>query len=480
MAFVDYRQMIYNLNTTSCEDSEYDVAIIGSGPAGISCALKLLDDDIKVAVLEGGGEYYSKESLEPYKGQTIGDKYFDLQFARQRFFGGSSNHWSGWCRALDSFDYEYKSFHELANWPIKKTDLDPYLSQASKILEIKDTYDDQIVNNQYGIKKISFNRSSPVRFGEKYKKIFQGSNHDLYLNSNLINFQKNGSTFHTGFFRSFTGKSLKIKSRVFVLATGGIENSRLMLALNQKNADSLFKKDMPIGNYWMEHPHFIIGESVIPRGWKDRYLALTGSKKRELGILNCRIRFDGNIGQFGLNKMIRDIACYAPETGKYIYDLMERQLVCGATIHAAWEQAPIKNNKITLSNTQKDIFGIPRPILHYKKSSFDKRTVYESIKQIALFGNSLSYGKIKLFDFVSSLGNYPDNDELAGYHHMGGTRMSDSNEIGVVDRNLKVHGADNFFVAGSSVFPSGGHANPTLSIVQLSLKLGQHIKNFLK
>ena len=78
------------------------------------------------------------------------------------------------------------------------------------------------------------------------------------------------------------------------------------------------------------------------------------------------------------------------------------------------------------------------------------------------------------------MGNYPDDDELAGYHHMGGTRMSDSSDIGVVDRNLKVHGTDNFFVAGSSVFPSGGHANPTLSIVQLSLRLGQHIKDLFK
>lgn len=472
--------MIYDLNSTSCEDSEYDVAIIGSGPAGISCALKLLGDDIKVAVLEGGGEYYSKESLEPYKGHTIGDKYFDLQRARQRFFGGSSNHWSGWCRTLDDFDFDYKSYQEIANWPINKTHLAPYLDQASKILEIKDTYDDQVIDSQFGIKKISYNRSPPVQFGKKYKHIFQSSNQDLYLNANLINLKKNGSIFNSGFFQSFSGNSLKIKSKVFVLATGGIENSRLMLALNQKNAGALFNKDMPIGNYWMEHPHFIIGKSLIPRGWKDRYLSLTGSKKRELGILNCRIRFDGNIGQFGLNKMIRDIACYAPETGKYMYDLMERQLVCGATIHAAWEQAPSKNNKISLSNTDKDIFGIPRPILHYKKSAFDKKTVYESIKQIASFGNSLSYSKIKLFDFVSSLGAYPDNDELAGYHHLGGTRMSDSNEIGVVNRNLRVHGTDNFYVAGSSVFPSGGHANPTLSIVQLSLRLGQHIKNIFK
>ena len=83
--------------------------------------------------------------------------------------------------------------------------------------------------------------------------------------------------------------------------------------------------------------------------------------------------------------------------------------------------------------------------------------------------------KIKLFDFVSSLGNYPDNDELAGYHHMGGTRMHDLRKFGVVDRNCKVYGSNNLYCIGSSVFTTGGHNNPTFPIVQLSLRLGEHL-----
>ena len=471
--------MIYNLdeiNEQFINNKLYDTIIIGSGPAGLSLAYALQKSKKRIAVIEAGGENYSTKSLEPYKGSIVGDKYFDLQYARQRFFGGTSNHWSGWCRPLDEHDFKEKNYQKLASWPITRKDLEPYLNKASNILEIDSEYDDKVLNNEYGVKKISFKFSPPVRFGQKYKYLFNESNLDLFLNSNLVNFDKVGDSISSATFKSYKSNEIKLNAKTFILATGGIENSRLMLAINQKNNLSLFNKAMPIGKYWMEHPPFTIGDSIIPKNWKNRFLALTEQKQRELGILNCGIRFEGGIASTELKQMIKDVACYAPDIGKKLFDMMDRQLICGGKIRAAWEQAPFEKNKISLSNDEKDIFGIPRPVLHYKKTNFDKNTVFQTIKQIAYYGNHLSYGRIKLFDFVSSLGNYPENDELAGYHHMGGTRMSKSPNKGVVDSNLKVHGINNLYIAGSSVFPSGGHANPTLTIVQLSLRLAEHIE----
>jgi choline dehydrogenase-like flavoprotein len=57
-------------------------------------------------------------------------------------------------------------------------------------------------------------------------------------------------------------------------------------------------------------------------------------------------------------------------------------------------------------------------------------------------------------------------------HHIGTTRMADD---GVVDPDCRVHGIENLFVAGSSVFPTGGYVNPTLTIVALALRLADHI-----
>jgi choline dehydrogenase-like flavoprotein len=61
-------------------------------------------------------------------------------------------------------------------------------------------------------------------------------------------------------------------------------------------------------------------------------------------------------------------------------------------------------------------------------------------------------------------------------HNIGTTRMSDTPESGVVDTDCKVHGVENLYVAGSSVFPTSGHANPTLMILALALRLADHLK----
>ena len=101
---------------------------------------------------------------------------------------------------------------------------------------------------------------------EEYKYLFEESNLDLFLNSNLIDFDQAGDGISSATFKSYNNYQIKLNAKLFVLATGGIENSRLMLAINQKNNLTLFNKEMPIGKYWMEHPHFTIGESIIPSG----------------------------------------------------------------------------------------------------------------------------------------------------------------------------------------------------------------------
>ena len=64
---------------------------------------------------------------------------------------------------------------------------------------------------------------------------------------------------------------------------------------------------------------------------------------------------------------------------------------------------------------------------------------------------------------------------IAGWHHLGGTIMGTSYKDSVVNKNLNVHDCKNLFITGSSVFPSGGHANPTFTIVQLSLRLSEYL-----
>ena len=151
--------------------------------------------------------------------------------------------------------------------------------------------------------------------------------------------------------------------------------------------------------------------------------------------------------------------------------MFKKNLLCGITISSSWEQEPEFTNRISLNST-KDRIGMPRISINYKIS---KKTLDTSKVMINLIGNIFikhDLGRIahnqsyNLSNFISD----------AGYHHIGGTRMGNDKNTSVVDKNLKVHGIKNMFVCGSSVFPTGGHTNPTLSIIKLSLRLSNHIE----
>lgn len=128
-----------------------------------------------------------------------------------------------------------------------------------------------------------------------------------------------------------------------------------------------------------------------------------------------------------------------------------------------------------LSGSERDALGIPRIELHWKKSELERRTFHEGLR---LFGEMLAakdYGRVRIADWITNGGDYPTDQELAGHHHMGGTRMGEDLTKSVVDRNQKVHGMSNLYVGGSSVFATSGQCNPTTTIVALSARLGDHL-----
>ena len=249
-----------------------------------------------------------------------------------------------------------------------------------------------------------------------------------------------------------------------------------LLWFREKHNAHFFEENMPIGKYWMEHPHFVLGDVVAnDKILEHRFYSIQPEYQKNLGILGCGLRLE-KYDPPVLKSVLRHMLCVAPKLGAELLDLADRRLICGAFLRAAWEQAPDINNAVTLSD-QKDVLGIPMVNLNWRKTRFDHNTVLESAK---FFGNWLvdnNAGRIRLDQWVLSSGPYPNDDELAGYHHMGGTRMANSPEYGVVDQNCRVFGSDNLFIAGSSIFTTSGHNNPTLPIVQFALRLAEFIKS---
>ena len=195
---------------------------------------------------------------------------------------------------------------------------------------------------------------------------------------------------------------------------------------------------------------------------------------RHNGVLNCGLIIDG-VARDRTSRLVNDLLCVAPGLGHKLREMADRRLVCGAKIKSAWEQLPEKTNRVDLSTVEKDEFGIPRPVLHWKKSAFDRTTVIKSLQAFNDWLMDTDMGRLKVYDWLLNGGPYPTDDVLAGHHHMGGTRMGTDPDVSVVDQNCKVFSTENLYMAGSSVFTTSGHNNPTLPIVQLSLRLADHL-----
>ena len=454
------------------DDKKFDVCVVGGGPAGITLALDLADKGKLVLLLESGGAEYSRDWQNFYIGENVGDPYFDLDVTRLRQFGGTSNHWEGWCRPLDEVDFTRKGYAPEASWPISKGDLDPYLARAMEILDISGDFEDAEIDD--AVKRIDFKFSEPTRFAEKYQhKFSEGDGLFLAMNSSVTGVNLQDQKVESLEVRDLRGTVRNVYADAFVISCGGIENSRLLLHFNNQTQNHLIPDDRALGRYWSDHPHFTIGDFISSGEIsQNEYYSLTPEAMREHGVLNCGLRVQPvNQRREGLKAIARDLACTAPRLGEWAYDKMNRNLSCFGELRAAWEQAPRAESRITLSIEKSDAFGIPQVVLDWKKSAYDIKTVRTTAMELGRMMAQTNRGRIMLHDWVLNDGPWPDDDELGGHHHMGGTRMSRSSDDGIVDTDLRLWAMKNTYVLGSSVFPSGGHTNPTLTIVQLALRL---------
>jgi choline dehydrogenase-like flavoprotein len=456
------------------------VIVIGSGPAGVTIARKLGAAGIPVAVFEAGAADYTEESQDFYKGTTVGDPYFDLDVTRLRHLGGCSNHWAGWCRVMDAVDFEPKAWVPDTGWPIRRTDIEPYLDEVHDILDLVPFRDDVPISDD--IRWVQLIKSPAVRFGEKFGPEIEASKTiALVLDTYVTELQGDGSKI-TGAKIWSAGRDQGVATADYYLpCTGGLENSRLLLWSNERSNGGVVPHAEALGRYWMEHPQFEGGNAIMnnPDQFEmddvsEAFFSPSLQAMRERQIMNFGVRFI-KMPYHGAKWLVAELACLAPETAEWTAESIGAKLRCAAQLYVGWEQSPRADNRVALSASARDALGIPRIELHWKKSELEHRTLLEGLR---LFGETLAaknYGRVRIADWVLNGDPYPTDQELAGHHHMGGTRMGDDLTRSVVDRNCKVHGMENLYVGGSSVFATSGQCNPTTTIVALSARLGDHL-----
>ncbi|MDX2428160.1 MAG: GMC oxidoreductase [Xanthomonadales bacterium] len=518
---------------------DIEVCIVGAGAAGVALARDLMKAGRDVCLLEAGGMDYDEQTQSLTKGNITGMEYYELDHSRLRFFGGTTNIWGGRCIPLDRIDFEKRDWVPHSGWPITLDDLQPFYKIAHDSLELGD-YDYESGNwgklelspIDFDPEKIShrFWRFDEVR--ERFNSrrsddLVKAKNVQIVLHANLVALQatENASAITHLDAKSLGGRKLQVRARHFVLACGGIENARLLLMSDSIETHGVGNQFDQVGRYFMEHPHGRLAhiETKDPAFFWALYrkrfsavdvpltpaLVIPPSLQRELGILNSGATFDlqkdpskgARISKRVYMKVKHDLSPNKSarrlwQAWRGSQNWLQRHVSMpllrfgvkmnrmSLYVMARAEQAPNPDSRVHLS-AEKDALGCPRADLDWRLCALDKETMLQFGKTLQGEFNRLGLGKVTTSDWLedgqlqwpvdATVGNHP----IGGYHHMGTTRMSTSARNGVVDANCTVHGYHNLHIAGSSVFTTGGWANPTLTLLALTHRLGVHLDKLL-
>jgi choline dehydrogenase-like flavoprotein len=485
---------------------ETDIAIIGAGAAGITLARALIGTGRKIALIESGGFDPDDDTQDLYYGESGGVQY-PLVGSRLRYFGGTTNHWGGWCRPLRPIDFEGRAALGIPAWPFHRSTLEPYYAGARTVCQLGagDFDAPEAWENVTGWKAIPlagrdietrfFLFSPPTRFGQVYRdEIGKAAEITSYLNSNVLEIVPDKDLRRVDHLQiaTLSGARFTIRPRLCILAAGGIENARLLLNSNSVQAAGLGNGHDLVGRYFMEHVTVpadvarlaIADRSLVPSYYVHsptinqtnlRAIFMTSDhalrRDQRLGIsLSIYESHEPGARQDDLTPTEGTL-----ETG--LVDLLGSLQPARASgmiygVACALEPQPDAGNRVTLSE-QRDALGQRRVKLTWRPTG---REHVDMARNLAALARGIGGwgGSARLL--VSDLEAWPEPEIGWGNHHMGTTRMSTDPRAGVVDADCRVHGFANFYIAGSSVFPSCGPVNPTLTIVALALRLADHVR----
>ncbi|SAL84959.1 glucose-methanol-choline oxidoreductase [Caballeronia choica] len=521
---------------------ETTVCVIGAGVAGITLAREMEKLGIDTCVLESGGFKPDGETRDLYRGENVGVPYEFADGCRSRYLGGSSNCWGGWCRPLDPWDFDKRDWVKDSGWPFGLDELRPYYARTHALLKLGENnfepayweaaiHRDDVKRHPFPTGKVRDTISQfspPVRFGKVYREELGKARYvRVFLHANALNIDTDGEAkqvtqIDVG---TLSGRRFTVKAKVFVLATGGIENARLLLSSNKVQAAGLGNGNDLVGRYFMDHPRIMSAKVNFKKAWARNKLydikyhyqntavaahgtfissqfALTKDVLEREKLLNARswfysvFRGENTAGSEALIRCKQALLKKDQPGWNFASDLMTmmthpvdtacfglarllqpRPLITEVKIQTIVEAEPNRDSRVTLSE-KKDSLGLNRVKVDWQVTELVKRTFDRTV---ALLAEELKRGGVADVTLDEPLVGKPWPAQLEGtWHHMGTTRMHDSPKQGVVDRNCKMHGLSNFYVAGSSVFPTVGANFPTITIAAMTLRLSEHIAHALK
>ena len=526
--------MIIDLNERDLDESQtYDVVVIGAGAVGTILSVYLSNHGHKVAVLESGGGTFETRSQDLNLYSLSGRHHLGISEGRARVVGGTSTLWGGQIVPFTDMDFVPRDWVESSGWPITKHDVNPYYEKVERLLGLDTDFTERKIWEQLDMMPPNFGESFEVFLTRWLKEtnvftIFKDSfkeNKNLTLikhaiakkiackKNNMMNVEK-------VFINNNKGKMFSIKSKYTVVANGTIEASRLMLYSAHLDEGVPWSKNKNVGKYFQDHID-LVSAKILPID-KERFskffdnIFIKGMKyqpkirssykfqnENQLMNISSSFIFDSSISEQIANTKIflrslkrgaipenwKEIPgqfktlskVFLPLAVRYIRD---RRILNfsdkGIYLNVHCEQKPIYDSSLTLDFSKEDSIGMPAINLNWKVDGSE----IDSINAFCIeLDKAFTEQRMATLDIKDGVMNKDKNFLLDGRdsnHQCGGLIMSSSSDCGVVDKDLKVFGTNNLFVAGAAVYPTSSYANSTFTAMALSLKAADNILDGLK
>lgn len=442
---------------------------------------------------------------------------------------------------LDAIDFEKRSWVPHSGWPFSKSKLQPFYNEALEILGAgalpdnlpEDKSHPEFLSSNGRVLTVLSQFVGRTVFSRDYPEtVAQDDRITVYLNATVLELVTHDNAVTFARVAAVPGREFQVAARFFVIAGGGIENARILLLSNRNSAPGLGNQHDLVGRFFMDHPSFRIGvltpakrnlfgsaaqydhhlvngrclmgkftfrpetmrqeqmlNICITLGPRERdyesaavkavkRIIRSRSKKDALRLIGRELQtIAGGWDELLVrcyHKLVKAEPVYFENKGGWSRLANPERRFHKFELCCLAEQAPNPENRVTLGDDV-DRFGQRKTELHWRWSDVDLR--------------SIGRAQELLKDDLQSLGELVTQRELddgalpsvaTPHHHIGTTRMHDDPRYGVVDANCRVHGISNLYISGSSVFTTGGFANPTLTIVALALRLAYHLEELMK
>jgi choline dehydrogenase-like flavoprotein len=542
-----------------------DVCIIGAGAAGISAALELVAGGVDAVLLEAGGIRAEAGTDQSLAGEITANDDADLhpgslhpplETLRQRRIGGTTGVWGGRCIPLDTIDFEAREGVRAGSWPISPSELAPYYRRAQTYCDVgayeydqraalpaasKFLLQDDQVSSITDSKLLRY--SLPTDFGRRYHRQLQREKKlRTFFHATVVRLEggSNGGAV-AAIVAGVPNREFRVEASVFLIAGGGLESTRLVLA-SMQHVGALGALKRTIGRYYMTHLDGAVGKlrflTPVPEAaytyemshdgvYIRRLICLTEAVLRREGLLNFSTvtyipspeepsHRDSLLSAYAMAKHIVYRTRTSFKSRRYglrkdcglnwsahLGNLMRRPgalpLFLVTWTRRRWlarrklpsflsapasgefrflfsaEQSPVYSNSISLGSST-DAFGVPRLRVKWGAATADYENIVRGLRIIAREIERLGVGMAAVPRGADELAEEIGGGFLGGTHAMGALRMASSPSDGVVDAECRIHGLRNTYVASSAVFPTGGFAAPTLTVVALALRVADHVR----